>query len=116
MQQQFYLDKALEQSQERAAFKIAPLRDVWEVRIENGETPYTLIHHLSSHGQAGDSLAHVPVRYRTLDDLLADQDAQEDAVLGSGDWHPVNEDTKKWLMTESPTAHYSTPGFWPPLS
>lgn len=47
MQQQFYLDKALEQSQERAAFKIAPLRDMWEVRIENGETPYTLIHHLS---------------------------------------------------------------------
>jgi hypothetical protein len=39
MKNQLYLDEALELSPMRAAFRAAPMGDLWEVRLENGDNP-----------------------------------------------------------------------------
>jgi hypothetical protein len=77
------------------------------------ENPYTLIHHLSSTGERGDPLTHVPLYYRTLEDLLEDQDKRDEAVLGLSDWYPDNEETRQWFKTESPHTNYPAPGYYP---
>ncbi|HEX6479749.1 MAG TPA: hypothetical protein VF043_12965 [Ktedonobacteraceae bacterium] len=95
MKDTFYLEEALERSPERSAFRVGAQGDIWEARIETGETPYTLIHTYRVPSYPHDRYEReVLPPYATLDHLLGDQ-ARLDAWLQNNDWFPVNEETKK---------------------
>lgn len=98
MKNQWYLDKALELSPERAAFRVGPTGDLWEVRQEKRDTSYTLIHLFNSTGYPGDPLVPETIHFRTLDDLLG-AESRLNAWLSNNDWYPYNDETRKMFPT-----------------
>lgn len=99
LKNRFPLEAAIGLSPTRAAFRVAPMRDMWGVHVESGEYPYTLIHRYTMPGYPNDVPQRDEWQFRTLDELQANEQILN-VWLSDHDWCPdSSEETKKMFPT-----------------